>query len=151
MKGSAVVPAVSRDSLPFSLGIESASGLFIPIIHQGSEIPSEGSEVLTPATDDRASNDIHVYQGNRALARHNTLLGTFRFTHREPCFRYRTIIRITFRLDEQMLLHISTYEAGSASRHIQTASFQIKSDVDSEMDRSQDKDEVAYLKAKHAA
>jgi hypothetical protein len=55
MKDSAVVPAVSRDCLPFWLGIESASGLFIPIIHHGSEIPFEGSEVLTPTTDDRAS------------------------------------------------------------------------------------------------
>ena len=58
---------------------------------------------------------------------------------------------MTFRLDEQLLLHISTCEAVSASPHIQTASFQIKADIDGGMEGSQDKEEVAYLKAKDAA
>jgi Hsp70 protein len=150
VKGSTIVPAVSRDCLPFSFGIESASGIFIPIIHRGSKIPSEGLEVFTPAEDHRVSDDIHIYQGNRVLARRNTLLGTFHFLHHRPCLRYRTTIQMIFRLNEQLSLHVSASHVGSESP-IQTASFRTVPDIDDRMDGNQDREEVAYLRAKDAA
>jgi molecular chaperone DnaK (HSP70) len=91
-----------------------------------------------------------IYQGNRALARYNTLLGTFHFIHQQPSLRYRSAVRLTFRLDELLLLHVSAGEDGTIS-DLQTASFQVRPDSDGEVEPGQDEEEVAYLETKDAA
>jgi molecular chaperone DnaK len=63
--------------LSFSLGIESPHGLFIPLIHSGSRIPVETSEIFTSTSGLAARDEIRIFQGNNALARNNVKLGSF--------------------------------------------------------------------------
>lgn len=71
------------DFTPLSLGIETASGLMTVIIPRFTCYPVKKSQLFTTYADNQSSVLIQVFEGERALARDNCILGKF-FMHNIP-------------------------------------------------------------------
>ncbi len=65
------------DVTPLSLGIETLGGVFTKLIERNTTIPTRKSEIFSTAADNQTSVEIHVLQGERAMARDNRTLGKF--------------------------------------------------------------------------
>lgn len=78
---------VAVDTLPLSLGIETLRGENTIVLARGTALPATISELFSTAADNQASVEVHVVQGERALAADNRTLGKFRLTGIPPAPR----------------------------------------------------------------
>ena len=65
------------DVTPLSLGIETEGGVFTKMIERNTTIPTKKSQVYSTAADNQSQVDVHVFQGEREIARYNKELGNF--------------------------------------------------------------------------
>lgn len=95
------------DVTPLSLGIETLGGVFTKLIERNTTIPTKKSQVFSTAADFQTSVDIKVYQGERAMASDNVLLGTFTLDGIPPARRGVPKIEVTFDIDANGILNVS--------------------------------------------
>ena len=62
------------DVIPLSLGIETLGGVMTTLIERNTAIPTSKKRVFTTAADGQTAVDIHVLQGERAMAADNVTL-----------------------------------------------------------------------------
>ncbi len=101
------------DVTPLSLGIETAGGVFTPIIPRNSSIPVAVHKQFTTVRDNQTSVKIHVLQGERKIAAENHSLGWFRLTGIVPAPKEIPCIDVCFQIDANGLLHVSATEVTS--------------------------------------
>ncbi len=101
------------DVTPLSLGIETMGGVFTKLIESNTTIPTKKSEVFSTASDNQPSVDIHVLQGERAMANDNKTLGRFQLTDIPPAQRGTPQIEVTFDIDANGIMHISAKDKGT--------------------------------------
>lgn len=101
------------DVIPLSLGIETMGGVFTKLIEANTTIPTKKSEVFSTAADNQPSVDIHVLQGERAMANDNKTLGRFQLTDIPPAPRGVPQIEVTFDIDANGIMHISAKDKGT--------------------------------------
>jgi molecular chaperone DnaK len=101
------------DVCPLSLGIETMGGVFTKLIEANTTIPTKKSEVFSTAADNQPSVDIHVLQGERAMANDNKTLGRFQLTDIPPARRGEPQIEVTFDIDANGIMHISAKDKGT--------------------------------------
>jgi len=65
------------DVTPLSLGIETMGNVFTKLIEANTTIPTKKSQVFSTAADNQPSVEIHVLQGERAMAADNKTIGRF--------------------------------------------------------------------------
>ncbi|MDZ4132125.1 MAG: molecular chaperone DnaK, partial [Dethiobacteria bacterium] len=65
------------DVTPLSLGIETLGGVYTKIIDRNTTIPTEKKQIFSTAADNQTSVEIHVLQGERAMASDNKTMGRF--------------------------------------------------------------------------
>jgi molecular chaperone DnaK len=92
---------------PLSLGIETLGGVFTKLIERNTTIPTRKSEVFSTAADNQTSVEIKVYQGERAMARDNRLLGVFQLVGIPPAPRGVPQVEVTFDIDANGILNVS--------------------------------------------
>jgi molecular chaperone DnaK len=92
---------------PLSLGIETLGGVFTKLIDRNTTIPTRKSEVFSTAADSQTSVEIKVFQGERALARDNRLLGVFQLVGIPPAPRGIPQIEVTFDIDANGILNVT--------------------------------------------
>ena len=95
------------DVTPLSLGVETLGGVFTKIIERNTTIPTKASKIFTTAEDNQTAVDIHVLQGERAMAKDNKSLGRFQLTGIPPAPRGVPQIEVTFDIDANGILHVS--------------------------------------------
>jgi molecular chaperone DnaK len=101
------------DVCPLSLGIETMGGVFTKLIESNTTIPTKKSEVFSTASDNQPSVDIHVLQGERAMANDNKTLGRFQLTDLPPAPRGVPQVEVTFDIDANGIMHISAKDKGT--------------------------------------
>jgi len=102
-----VKDVVLLDVTPLSLGIETLGGVFTKIIERNTTIPTSKSQIFTTAADNQTSVDIHVLQGERAMARDNVTLGRFQLVGIPPAPRGVPQIEVKFDIDVNGIVHVS--------------------------------------------
>ncbi|MSP56843.1 MAG: molecular chaperone DnaK [Myxococcales bacterium] len=94
------------DVTPLSLGIETLGGVHTILIARNTTIPASKSEIFSTAADSQTAVDVHVYQGERQLAKDNRLLGDFRLDGITPAARGVPQVEVTFDIDANGILNV---------------------------------------------
>jgi molecular chaperone DnaK len=111
--GGEVDNVLLLDVTPLSLGIETLGEVFTKIIERNTTIPSSKSEVFSTAADGQTSVEIHVLQGERAMALDNKSLGKFLLAGIPPAPRGVPQVEVTFDIDVNGILKVSAQDQGT--------------------------------------
>lgn len=105
------------DVTPLSLGINTQGGVMATIIKRNSPLPNKETMEFTTTEDDQDTILFMVYEGERALTKHNHLLGTFTLKGIPPAPCGVPVIAVTFSIDENNILTVSAkdMETGNTS------------------------------------
>ena len=101
------------DVTPLSLGIETMGGVFTKLIESNTTIPTKKSQVFSTAVDNQPSVEIHVLQGERAMARDNKTIGRFHLDGIPPSMRGVPQIEVTFDIDANGIINVSALDKGT--------------------------------------
>ena len=107
---------VLLDVTPLTLGIETLGGIATKLIERNTTIPTRKSQIFSTAADGQTSVEIHVVQGERALAKDNFTLGKFQLTGIPPAPRGIPQIDVTFDIDSNGIIHVSAKDLGSGNQ-----------------------------------
>lgn len=94
------------DVTPLSLGIETMGGVFTKMIEKNTTIPAAKTQVYSTAADSQPSVEIHILQGERAMAGDNKTLGRFILDGIPPAPRGVPQIEVTFDIDANGILNV---------------------------------------------
>ena len=98
------------DVTPLSLGIETMGNVFTKLIESNTTIPTKKSQVFSTAVDNQPSVDIHVLQGERAMAADNKTIGRFQLTDIPPAQRGVPQIEVVFDIDANGIIKVSAID-----------------------------------------
>jgi len=140
------------DVTPLSLGIETMGGVFTKLIEANTTIPTKKSETFSTAADNQPSVDLHVYQGERAMAKDNHRIGQFQLSDIPPAQRGVPQIEVTFDIDANGIINVSAKDksTGKESKvRIEASSGLSEADIErmkSEAEANADADKEAKEK-----
>jgi molecular chaperone DnaK len=107
------------DVTPLSLGIETMGNVLTKLIESNTTIPTKKSQVFSTAADNQPSVEIHVLQGERAMAADNKTIGRFHLDGLPPAQRGVPQIEVTFDIDANGIIKVSaTDKATNKSQDI---------------------------------
>jgi len=111
--GGEVEDVLLLDVTPLSLGLETLGEVSTKIIERNTTIPTSRSEVFSTAVDGQTSVEIHVLQGERAMAKDNKSLGKFLLAGIPPAPRGMPQIEVSFEIDVNGILRVSAQDQGT--------------------------------------
>jgi molecular chaperone DnaK len=101
------------DVTPLTLGIETEGGVMTAIVERNTTIPVEKKKVFSTAADGQTAVTVRVFQGERAMAEDNRVLGTFNLEGIEPAPRGTPQIEVKFDIDQNGILNVTAKDLGT--------------------------------------
>ena len=98
------------DVIPLSLSIETMGGVATKLIERNTAVPTSRSQTFSTAADNQTSVEIHVVQGERAMANDNKSLGKFMLDGIPPAPRGMPQVEVTFDVDSNGILTVKAKE-----------------------------------------
>ena len=146
------------DVTPLSLGLETLGGVFTKIIDKNTAIPVSKSQVFTTAADNQPQVEIHVLQGERAMASDNVSLGRFFLDGIKPAPRGVPQIEVTFDIDANGIVNVTAKDkATGKAQNITIQSSRLSEEEiekmrrDAEINESADKKRKELIEARNEA
>jgi len=102
------------DVTPLSLGVETLGGVYHKLIERNATIPTRKSEVFTTAADGQTTVEVHVLQGERAMAADNVSLGRFYLSGMPPSPRGMPQIEVMFDIDANGILNVTATDKATS-------------------------------------
>ena len=103
------------DVTPLTLGVETEGGLSTKMIERNTTIPTRRGEIFTTAADNQPEVEIHVLQGERAMATDNKSLGRFKLPGIPPAPRGVPQVEVTFDIDANGIVSVSAKDLGTGA------------------------------------
>ncbi len=122
------------DVTPLTLGIETLGHVMTKLIDRNTTIPTRKSQIFSTAADSQTTVEIHVLQGERAMAYDNVTLGRFNLVGVPPAPRGIPQIEVTFDIDANGILHVTAKDLGTGKEQKMTITAPLKMASD-EIDR----------------
>ncbi len=94
------------DVIPLSLGIETMGGVSTKLVERNTTIPTQRSQTFSTAADNQTQVEIHITQGERAMASDNKSLGRFILDGIPPAPRGMPQVEVTFDVDANGILNV---------------------------------------------
>jgi molecular chaperone DnaK len=101
------------DVIPLSLGIETMGNVATKLIEKNTTIPTSRSQTFSTASDNQTSVEIHIVQGERAMAVDNKSLGRFILDGIPPAPRGLPQVEVTFDVDANGILKVTAKDKAS--------------------------------------
>ena len=147
------------DVIPLSLGIETMGGVATKLIEKNTTIPASRSQVFSTAADNQTSVEIHITQGERAMAADNKSLGRFILDGIPPAPRGMPQVEVTFDVDANGILSVKAKDKATGkeqSIRIEASSGLSKDDIekmkkDAEAHDAEDKKKKDEIEIKNTA
>lgn len=140
------------DVAPLSLGLETLGGVFTKIIDRNTAIPVSKSQIFTTAGDNQTQVEVHVLQGERAMAADDVSLGRFFLDGIPAAPRGIPQIEVTFNIDVNGILNVTAKDkATSKSQHITIQSSRLSEAEIERMKNEAESNEDADKKKKELA
>ena len=102
------------DVTPLSLGIETLGGVFTKMIEKNTTVPTSKTQTFSTAADSQPSVEIHVLQGERAMAHENKTLGKFILDGIPPAPRGIPQIEVSFDIDANGILNVKAKDKATS-------------------------------------
>jgi molecular chaperone DnaK len=121
------------DVIPLSLSIETMGGVATKLIEKNTTIPTSKSQVFSTAADNQTSVEIHITQGERAMAADNKSLGRFILDGIPPAPRGMPQVEVTLDVDANGILNVKAKERATGKEQsitIQGSSGLSKDDIE---------------------
>ncbi|KKS29030.1 MAG: Chaperone protein DnaK [Parcubacteria group bacterium GW2011_GWA2_43_11] len=147
------------DVIPLSLGIETMGGVSTKLIERNTTIPTQRSQTFSTAADNQTQVEIHITQGERAMAADNKSLGRFILDSIPPAPRGMPQIEVSFDVDANGILKVTAKDKASnkeQSIKIEASSGLSESDIksmqgDAETHEKEDKEKREFIETKNIA
>lgn len=157
--GGEVRDVLLLDVIPLSLGIETMGGVATKLIERNTTIPTSRSQVFSTAADNQTSVEIHITQGERAMASDNKSLGRFVLDGIPPAPRGLPQVEVTFDVDANGILSVKAKDKATnkeQSIRIEASSGLGDADIermrkDAEANADADKKKVELAEARNVA
>jgi len=157
--GGEVRDVLLLDVIPLSLGIETMGGVATKLIERNTTIPTSRSQTFSTAADNQTSVEIHISQGERAMAADNKSLGRFVLDGIPPAPRGLPQIEVSFDVDANGILTVKAKDkATNKEQSIKVEGSSGLSDAeiekmrkDAEANATADKSKVELAEARNVA
>jgi molecular chaperone DnaK len=98
------------DVTPLTLSIETLGGVATPMISKNTTVPTAKAQVFSTASENQSSVEIHVVQGERAMASDNKTLAKFILDGIPPSPRGIPQIEVSFDIDANGILSVKALD-----------------------------------------
>ncbi len=157
--GGEVRDVLLLDVIPLSLGIETMGGVATKLIERNTTIPTSRSQTFSTAADNQTSVEIHITQGERAMAGDNKSLGRFVLDGIPPAPRGMPQVEVTFDVDANGILTVKAKDKATnkeQSIRIEGSSGLSEADIermrkDADTNAADDKKKVELAEARNMA
>jgi molecular chaperone DnaK len=134
-------------------------GVATHLIEKNTTIPTSRSQIFSTAADNQTSTEIHIVQGERAMAADNKSLGRFVLDGIPPAPRGIPQVEVTFDVDANGILNVKAKDKASGKENtirIEASTGLSKDDIekmkkDAEMHDADDKKKKGVIEVRNTA